>query len=62
MHKITNKENLIRELDVLRNLLAEKENEDHKAIVESMFCVQQMITRELIDRLCKKNVFESLTN
>ena len=39
MHKITNKENLIRELDVLRNFLAEKENEDHKAIVESMFCV-----------------------
>ena len=61
-HKYTNKDNLINELDVARNLFQNLEKADAKEIVECLFCLNQMITRYLIDFVCKNKVFEILKN
>ena len=62
MAKITNKENLILQLSVVGKLLSDEENAEPKMIVESMFCLQQMIGAELIDWLCRENIYKALSN
>ncbi len=61
-HKITNKENLISELGVALDLLKNEKNAEKKALVESLFCLQQFITHYLIDTVFKNAVFEVLEN
>ena len=62
MAKITNKENLISQLAVVHHLLSDEENSEQKMIIESMFALQQMIGAELINRLCRENIYKVLSN
>lgn len=62
MPKITNKENLISQLDAVRKILSDEEKYEPKMIVESMFALQRMVNCELINRLCCPDVFDVLTN
>ena len=58
---ITNKENLVNQIKIVGTLLADEENVETKMMIESLFCLNQMINIELSNRLCVKNVFEALT-
>ena len=62
MAKITNKQNLLRMLDEVRSLLENEESSEKKMIIESMFCLEQMISFELSNRLCREEVFKAISN
>jgi hypothetical protein len=62
MAKITNKQNLLRMLDEVRSLLDNEESSEKKMIIESMFCLEQMISSELSNRLCREEVFKAISN
>jgi hypothetical protein len=62
MAKITNKQNLLRMLDEVRSLLENEESSEKKMIIESMFCLEQMISAELSNRLSREEVFKAISN
>lgn len=57
---ITNKQNLIKQLATVQNLLNNEEIAETKMIVESLFALEQMVNSELQNRLCCENVFKAI--
>lgn len=60
--RVTNKENLVNQLDVISKLLKDESNSEKKMIVEGLFALQQLISGYLIDNVCKNAVFEVIEN
>jgi hypothetical protein len=58
---ITNKQNLIKQLATVQNLLNNEEIAETKMIVESLFALEQMVNLELQNRLCCKKVFKAIS-
>lgn len=57
---ITNKQNLIKQLATVQNLLNNEEIAETKMIVESLFALEQMVNSELQNRLCCEKVFKAI--
>lgn len=57
---ITNKQNLIKQLATVQNLLNNEEIAETKMIVESLFAPEQMVNSELQNRLCCEKVFKAI--
>lgn len=57
---ITNKQNLIKQLAIVQNLLNNEEIAETKMIVESLFALEQMVNLELQNRLCCEKVFKAI--
>jgi hypothetical protein len=60
MTKITNKQNLIQQLEIVQSLLNNEEIAETKMIVESLFALEQMVNSELQNRLCCEKVFKAI--
>ena len=60
MTKITNKQNLIQQLEIVQSLLNNEEIAETKMIVESLFALEQMVNYELQNRLCCEKVFKAI--
>ena len=60
MTKITNKQNLIQQLEIVQSLLNNEEIAETKMIVESLFALEQMVNSELKNRLCCEKVFKAI--
>lgn len=60
--RFTNKENLVKQLDVVSKLLKDEQNSEKKMIVEGLFALQQLVSSYLVDKVCKNKVFEVLEN
>ena len=61
MTRITNKQNLIKQLAIVQSLLNNEEIAETKMIIESLFALEQMVNSELQNRLCCEKVFKSIS-
>jgi hypothetical protein len=61
MTKITNKQNLIQQLEIVQSLLNNEEIAETKMIIESLFALEQMVNSELQNRLCCEKVFKAIS-
>ena len=57
MKKISDKQNLINQLDAVRSMLIGEKRAEVKLLVEGMFCLQSMINSWLVKSVCRKKVF-----
>lgn len=57
MKKISDKQNLINQLDAMRSMLIDEKRAEVKLLVEGMFCLQSMINSWLVKSVCRKKVF-----